>query len=279
MKRNSHARCNCFAGYAAGRKQTDALWTKHATERAAHYLTLLKHPELPIPPIVWVDRRTTYLGRCILRGDVLRAHVQQGAPLNTTIELQRAILGDERTFERTLAHEICHHVEWMTADLLTLKSVLNGFEKASHGARFRELGARINAAVGDPRFVTEKSDESDKLSETEKPYWLLIRPTDFISPIATAKRLGWAWAVRLDATKKMQLRTIVEQDRAIVVETRDRYWSLGKAKIGHASIAIPADAHRQAQLLDIVRTTPKEWSLALLRPRLGEELPPAPARR
>ena len=270
-------------GYAAGRKAQDAMWTKHAEQRVRHFLHLLGHDEMPTPRIVFVDRSgVSWLGRCTVFGRDITAHLHQGVPLNTLVELQRAILGDEATFERVLAHEVCHHVEFLTFSRGDMEGVLHGYARTSHGHRFLELAGQINQALGDPKFVTIKSDASDRLSQAEKPYWLYIQSARGPHPLvksAPPNALGWKWAIKLDERKKAWLRAEIEKGAGILVETRERYWSMvPQAKIGQPVVSIPHDENRIRELADLVRLTDPAWSLALLRPKLGE-LPPDPRRR
>lgn len=260
-------------GYAAGQKAKDALWVKHALERTKVYLAMLQHPELPLPTIEFVDRKEEWLGMCTcsLRGLDVDAFLR-GENMYSRIRLQRAILGDEYTFERTLAHEVCHHVEFFTFNRQELLAMAYGAKKVAHGRRFQELGERINKALNDPNFVTEKSDSADKLADMEKPYWLFIQSTDAhkYPYVKKAPEFGWKWAIKLDDHKKTWLRGAIEAGLGILVDSRDRYWTYGKAKIGHPGIAIPHAPEKQAALAELVQLTNPAWSLALLRPKLGE---------
>ena len=265
-------------GLAAGQKKEDAVWVKRAEDRARHFLALLGHPKMALPKFVIVDRLNTrerWLGLCTLHGSDVAAYLTRGTPFTTTISLQRAVLPDEYTFERTLAHEICHHVEFMTYDRQELIGLREGWKRVSHGERFKELGARINEALNDSKFVTEKSDVYDKLAGTEKPFWLFIMPAaPWNYPrVREAPRLAWRWAVKLDERKRAWLREAILAGLGVLVESHDRYWTLGKAKIGSANFASPSAPERQAMLQDLVRLTDATQTLALIKPQLGE-LPP-----
>ncbi len=265
-------------GYAAGRKKLDATWIQRSEDRTRYFLGLLGYPKLALPRFAIVDRMTAkddWLGMCTLLGADVRAFLSNGTPFTTTIQLQRAILADEYTFDRTLAHEICHHVEFLTYDHQELLGLQAGWKRVSHGERFKQLGERINKALGDPKFVNEKSDEHDKLSPREKPYWLFIMPSKpWEHPaVKDAPLLGWRWAVKLDERKRAWLREAVLTGLGILVETTERYWALGQAKIGGAVISTPRTPERQVMLRELVQLTSPASSLALLKPRLGE-LPP-----
>ena len=66
-----------------------------------------KEYNLPIPRIKIVDSMTAkWLGR-----DVYDPKVDKS---NTTMEIQKSILNDEKTLDRVLCHELIHHWDFVT---------------------------------------------------------------------------------------------------------------------------------------------------------------------
>jgi len=68
-------------------------------------------------------------------------------PHTTTIELQRSIVGDARTLERVLAHEMVHHRDMISmteGDIAVSRFV----KPESHGAAFMQGAEIINAVMG-----------------------------------------------------------------------------------------------------------------------------------
>jgi hypothetical protein len=143
-------------------------------------------------------------------------------PYTTTLELQRSILGDPRTLERIVAHEMVHHRDFlaMTPDQIALSRF--GIRGEDHGAAFRHGAAIINAVMG-PDFVTVHSDKEYVQAPLDKDLYLLIVPIH-------GGRLGYAWAARLspEATSVVAKNAL---EGGKLVRTRDRQWTEGRAKI------------------------------------------------
>lgn len=98
---------------------------------------------------------------------------------NTTIEIQKSILGDYETTKRVLAHELAHHED----DLVNEKPEFErlGFMayrmlrkfRDGHGANWQAIAARFNARYGDD-FVTKTSDQSYVVESETKPFFVLF---------------------------------------------------------------------------------------------------------
>jgi hypothetical protein len=124
----------------------------------------------------------SWLGQCIWK----YGQQQNGEPyadLTTTIELQKAIMGDEQTVRRVLAHELCHHEDdlvnnWPLLEekgFMLFRMMMRNDGTKGHGPTWKAIAARFNAKYG-PDFVTPKSDETyvrDDAAVT-KPFFVLM---------------------------------------------------------------------------------------------------------
>jgi hypothetical protein len=145
-------------------------------------------------------------------------------PHTTTLELQRSIVGDPRTLERVVAHEMVHHRDSLAMTPEQLRLVKLGIKPASHGASFRQGASIINAVMG-PDFVTTMSDQGYVQAPPERDLFLLIVPLS-----EYGGRLGYAWAARLspEALSVVAKRAL---EGGKLVRTRDRRWTNSRAKI------------------------------------------------
>ncbi len=62
-------------------------------------------------------------------------------PETTLLEIQRSILGDARTLERVVAHEMIHHRDALAISKNEVALLRVGIRPESHGATFREGAA------------------------------------------------------------------------------------------------------------------------------------------
>jgi len=199
---------------------------------AAKYARLLGVGELPTIKIV-NNLRSTWLGRLTFR-----------AGQQNLMEVQARALVDEATAERIVAHEMCHHVEFLRLTEGDLAALRLGIRPASHGSAWRELAAKVNAVMG-ADFVSEKSDQSYVQAEVSRPYFLLITNT-----IGT--NLGYAIAVRLSPRMKSYLSRALGQGSRLF-RTTDPRWSNGPT-IG-AGWIVPKDPANRAELDRIYAST------------------------
>lgn len=153
-----------------------------------------------------------WLGRCIWT---------TRDPSTSTIELQRSILGDERTLERIIAHEMVHHRDFMNLSEQDLALLKVGIKPDGHGESFMQGAAIINEAMG-PDFVTKTSDQSYVQANT-KPFFVLIG-------YYAKDRLGYKWAARLNDEAKWVIDEEVAKG-ARLITTTDETWTHGRAKI------------------------------------------------
>ena len=164
-------------------------------------------------------------------------------PSNTTLVVQKAVLGDLRTLERVIAHEIVHHVDFMSMTEQDVGLIQMGLGRSveslrdgGHGPPFLEKAARINAVAGDG-FVTKTSDAEYVTARNTRPYHLLI------VPIYQQRRwtLGWAWTTRLSPEGRGYVEAKVLRDGARLVQSTDDRW-LGGARIKrHGGVSVPRD--------------------------------------
>jgi len=154
------------------------------------------------------------------------------------MEIQASVLGDEATLERIVAHEMCHHVEFLGLTEQDVAGLKHGIRPTSHGPRWQELAAKVNAARG-AGFVTKNSDQSYEVATESKPYFMLIARYD-------GSRLGYAIAVRISPRQRSFMdRRLAEG--AKLVQTTDASWANGAAKIG-AGWSIPREPEARAKL-------------------------------
>jgi GNAT superfamily N-acetyltransferase len=91
----------------------------------------------------------------------------------TAISIQKKALVDDRTLRRIVAHELCHHEEFLVIEAGKLSKL--GFEKYeqqketdTHGTEWKKIAARFNAKYGED-FVTEESDKDFVVAKTASP--------------------------------------------------------------------------------------------------------------
>ena len=131
---------------------------------------------------------------------------------NTIVILEKAILGDDKTLRRVLAHELCHHAQNLINDTEDFNNM--GFDtfrfrqkfKDGHGAEWREYASIFNAKYG-ADFVTKFSDQSYVLAPNEKPFYVVLEPWHSLGKIY--KRC-YAYTVRPSEKQKKYLQNQYE---------------------------------------------------------------------
>jgi hypothetical protein len=160
-------------------------------------------------------------------------------PHTTLLEIQQSILGDDRTLERVIAHEMIHHRDALAISDQDIALMGVGIRPEAHGASFREGAARINAVMG-PGFVTEVSDKEYSHTSSKKKFFLLITPLP-------DGRLGWTWAARLGDKAKAWADELVARGSRLV-QTADDRWTRGLKIVRYGGYSVPRDPQEAALL-------------------------------
>lgn len=142
----------------------------HTLEKAAHEFLPKLHGKLPMPRFEIVDNhQSPWLGRC----------TWQPGELNTVIEIQHSIFGDEKTLRRVVAHELCHHCDYLTNELTAFEKDPQSFAvhekyRDGHGPSFHKIAAMLNSVYG-KNFVVDKSDAAMNVEQVADYFVLLMR--------------------------------------------------------------------------------------------------------
>lgn len=163
-------------------------------------------------------------------------------PHTTLLELQQSILGDDRTLERVIAHEMIHHRDALAISEDAMDLMRVGIKPEAHGASFREGAARINAVMG-PDFVTAVSDKQYVHAPSQKKFVVLITPLP-------DGRLGWTWAARLGDKAKGWVDELVARGSRLV-HTADDRWARGRKIVRYGGYSVPRDSHEAALLQEL----------------------------
>jgi len=81
------------------------------------------------------------------------------------VSVQKSHTVHERNLERIVAHEIVHHVIYMTHGLAA--------RYVGHGPMFMALAAKVNAVLGD-NFVTKECDDTYERPQLPRPVTLVL---------------------------------------------------------------------------------------------------------
>jgi hypothetical protein len=256
-------------GLVKGQKQLDTAATTAVLKLVQKFQEMLGAGHIAPPTIVWVSTMAPrVLGRHIVRHSEITAMAngKPAADLNAVIELHRRILTSESTLARVVAHETIHHVDVGSWTSMQAHLALNYADpERGHGPFFRESAKKINGLVGDPSFVTVKSDSTYELpTTTDKSYLLFVFKLD-------EGRYGYVWATRLGPAAK---EVVIERLRSPgrfkaqmrVVTTNDLFWTKGpKFDARSLRVAVPTEKERMAELEALFEGNSEEFSLALLR--------------
>lgn len=142
----------------------------HTLEKAAHEFLPKLHGKLPMPRFEIVDNhQSPWLGRC----------TWQPGEQNTLIEVQRSVFNDEKTLMRVVAHELCHHCDYLTNELVAFEKDPQSFSvhekyRDGHGPSFHKIAAMLNSVYG-KNFVVDKSDAAMNLDQVPDYFVLLMR--------------------------------------------------------------------------------------------------------
>lgn len=201
--------------------------------------------KLPPPVFRIVDQLSSrWLGRCTF---------DPKKPITTLIEVQKRVLGDPKSLERILAHELVHHADFMlhsaplVHDARAYRQQRNS--NKDHAGWFAEQMQRINGLRG-KNFITPTSDE-DMVVNNEKPFYVLIREGQ------RKDQLGWIWFQRPSAEDKIQIEAILNLYKGKLFQTTDRsFLTKKKMPISTGSFYVPTDkmAEKLRELYDTGKT-------------------------
>lgn len=182
-----------------------------------------KNENLPMPGISIKNfTNVRWLGQ--MHTKVIPPYTQSDA--THVLEIQKAILNDDNTLKRVIAHEMIHlwqNINKTPQDFSMIARL--GYSGGGHGRDFFAYAAKINAIAG-PDYVTEKSDETYKIERT-KEFYLLIEPYLITHDILG---FGWSWAARPSAQQKEEIKNRQINANAKLFKSKDPRW-LGGVQI------------------------------------------------
>jgi hypothetical protein len=198
--------------------------------------------DLPMPRIKIVNQTgSSWLGRCSYKPSVDKA--------NSTIEIQKRVLNDDKSLGRILAHELIHHFVFVTTyghpehgtkaweEHMKLKRL--GIKKQNgHGKEFQEWANKINSVMGKD-YVTEKTDLS-YVTEIEKEYYLIVAPS------AHSGYYAYAWATKPSRDQQAAIQRHIIDRKGRLFMSKDERFTYG-TKIGQG-LGTPLDKDEQAEL-------------------------------
>jgi hypothetical protein len=190
---------------------------------------------------------SSWLGRCHMGGPGFRR------PRNL-IEIQKRALHEERTLSRVVAHEICHHAEFLELGRAGIVPTAR-FRRLepSHGPRWQKYADKVNRVMGED-YVAVLSDAlvtRGELAPTVRPYLMKISPFDS----REFSRYGYSIAARLTpkATQRMSRLYAFEKVRSRpesrFIMSTDARWTQGKIpNIGSGKVVLPTREEDQKAL-------------------------------
>jgi hypothetical protein len=181
---------------------------------------------LPMPKLTFVNRVSArWLARC---------KWFRGAQ-NTEMEIQKSALGNEKTLERVLAHELIHHWQYLRTDQYAALSMAKlGFQPDGHGPEFEQYAAKINAVMG-PGYVSKTSDQSYDTSEVPQ-FYILVQPH-------TGGRFGYTVTLRPSAQQKIEIADRIAAKQARLFRITDGQFWMGAIPIKrNGGYVLPKDA-------------------------------------
>lgn len=165
--------------------------------------------DLPIPEIKIINHTNpTALGLCRWSFGV-KPDGTEFCRQNTIIFLEKAILVDEKTLRRVLAHELCHHKDFLTNQVKEFNrlgfNVFRFYAKRNngHGPEWRKIAEQFNAKYG-AGFVNERSDESYVLSSVGKPFLVILEHWQLDGGYSQEEKC-FAYSVRLSDKQRKYL--------------------------------------------------------------------------
>jgi RNA:NAD 2'-phosphotransferase (TPT1/KptA family)/GNAT superfamily N-acetyltransferase/2'-5' RNA ligase/8-oxo-dGTP pyrophosphatase MutT (NUDIX family) len=215
---------------------------------------------LPQPEVKIINQTNRTLGQC--RWLWGKKADQTWGDDNTTLEIQKKVLGHEETLRRVIAHELCHHeVALLVAKpkLLeigyeTYKRYQNIFGPDGHGKEWKEVAKRFDAKYG-ADFVTEKSDKDTVVDEQGKEIFILLNNYVYGRH---KQRLGWQWAVGLSRQAMAYLDGIDWTSGEFkLVKTTDAVFTKGRGRIKqYTGWNLPRTPEQEQKLQDLWANAP-----------------------
>lgn len=178
--------------------------------------------KLPIPNFKIVnDRAPHWLGRTVYHPAVDET--------NTTIQIQKKIIGDDKTLDRVMAHELIHHLEFLRKGKTLTHPIIRKLHDG-HGDFFHAWARRINSEMGED-FVNESSDMSYVLETDSRPFFVVLRKIH--------GKLGWSWFVRPSASQKEELQRLMAEGETKVIRSTDAVFMDGVKFKKWGGISVP----------------------------------------
>lgn len=183
----------------------------------------------PRPRVVFRDRiGSTWNGQCV-------RDYEKG---ETLIELQKALLADLNRLERTFAHEMIHHRDFLVEDSPQRLLSKLGRRVDWHGSSFMQGAAVINQIKGKD-FVTETSDRQWERMPTSRKFFLLVVPA--------GRGYHWQWAARLSPDAKKAIEKSFARGARLVM-TDDEWLAIRAPHIGRSGWAVATSDEKREKL-------------------------------
>lgn len=166
-----------------------------------------------IPEIKIVDHtKVKWAGRSEAGYDIDNPQI----PKNTVMKIQRAILDDETTLKRVIAHELIHHWQALTLDPKEVIKAAETGNDISHGESFMKWSEKINSVMG-PDFVHLSSDEFYKIEQKE--FYLLIEPHKGM--------FGYSYAIKPSQSQNNEIERRKKETSAKLFKSKDKRFLQG----------------------------------------------------
>lgn len=143
---------------------------EHTLEQVSHEFLSKLPGHLPMPKFeLKSDYHSAWLGKC----------EWMPGERNTTIFVQKSIFADKDTLRRVVAHELCHHCDYLTNELPAYEKDPKTFSiheryRDGHGSSFHKIASLLNSVYG-KNFVVDKSDLAMDLEKVPEYTVLLMR--------------------------------------------------------------------------------------------------------
>lgn len=165
---------------------------------------LADHLQLPVPEIkIRNNVASPVLGKCLWR---------RGAS-NTTIELQKSIVDNEKTLDRVLIHELIHHYVFLTGQK----------DGDGHEGAWKQKAEELNKILG-AGYISQTSDES--YEKNGKEYYLVIVPW--------GSGYSFMSTVTPSPSQKAKISDFIEKNKARIFRVNDEKFA-GVIKLSSTS--------------------------------------------